>query len=192
MSSPLPPDAALANLPQGFAPDLAVFFKTWLGLRRAGAMLPRLSDYLDAPPFQLQPFVSILDLYGPDKVVVRLFGTALSAVAGQDFTKKTLDPIYPAQDLARAGSIAWRAVVHPAGYVCVRTVRSATGLALSSDCICLPLSAADDAPKCLVTYLRFPQQSPQPPKPDATGVVTSFRFVDWIDLGCGIPQTPPS
>jgi hypothetical protein len=190
MPSPLPSSAALAGLPTGYAPELEVFFQAWLDLRRPGVLLARLSDYLDRPPYKLQPFVSILDLHGPDKVVVRLFGTALGAVAGQDFTKKPIEPIYPAQDLARAGAIAWASVVHPAGYVCVRKVRSAQGLALSCDCICLPLAAEDSAPKCLITFLRFPNQSPQPPPANATAVVTAFKFINWIDLGAGTPPFP--
>lgn len=176
-------------LPPGLEPDLGLFYHAWLGLRR-GALVPSLRDYLDAPPFRLQPFVAILDIHSPEFITVRLFGTALTAIAGQEFTKKDLSPIYAAQELGRAGEIVWDAVTHPAGYICVRTVRTGHGLVLDCDCISLPLVVDAGAPKCLVTFVRFPQQTPRTPKPEMTGVVTRIRFVDWIDIGAGKPALP--
>jgi hypothetical protein len=174
-------------LPAGFSQDVGVFFNAWRGLRH-GALMPRLSDYLDAAPARLQPFVSIVDVHGPDKVLVRLFGTGLAAIAGQDFTKKDFSPIYAAQELARVGAIAWQAVNHPAGYFCMRTVRASNGLVLDCDCICLPLALDQTAPKCMITFVHLPAQLPRLPQTDAVSTVTAVRFISWLDIGAGTPN----
>lgn len=181
----------MLQLPPGYAPDVLAFFDAWSALR-AGAIVPRLSDYLDHAPPKLQPFVSIVDVHGPDKVLVRLFGTGMVGIVGHDFTKKDLTPIYSAKDLARVGAIAWQSVIHPAGYLCVRTVKTGHGLVLDCDCICLPLAVQTPLPKCMITFVSFPKQMPRRPGLAELGTVMAVRFVSWIDLGAGIPPPPSS
>jgi hypothetical protein len=172
-----------------FAPELTQFFDVWQSLR-TGTSLPTLADYLDAAPLSLQPAVSILDISSPDDITVRLFGTALVAMAGQDFTKQPLKAVYPALELNRVGRIAWAAASHPAGYICVRSVKSAGGFQLDSDSICLPLTANHGTARCLVTYMKFPEQLPKALPTDAASTVTNTEFIDWLDIGAGVPSKP--
>jgi hypothetical protein len=172
-----------------FAPELTQFYAVWQSLR-AGTVLPTLADYLDAAPAALQPSVSILDIHSSDDITVRLFGTALVAMAGHEFTKQPLKAVYPTLDLSRVGRIAWAAASHPAGYVCVRSVKTAGGFQLDSDSICLPLTANNGTARCLVTYMKFPQQLPKALPAHAASTVTNTEFIDWIDIGAGVPPRP--
>jgi hypothetical protein len=172
-----------------FAGELTQFFDVWQSLR-VGTNLPTLSDYLDAAPAALQPAVSILDISSPDDITVRLFGTALVTIAGRDFTKQPLSAAYPALELSRVGRIAWAAASHPVGYICVRSVRAAGGFQLDSDSICLPLTTNNGTSRCLVTYMKFPEQLPKMLPTTVASAVTNTEFIDWLDIGAGVPSRP--
>jgi hypothetical protein len=174
---------ALADLPA----ELTAFYRAWRKCGN-GELVPSLSAYLDAPSFGLQPYVSIFDLHDHTDVRIRLFGTGLVTLAGQDFTSRTVAPIYSREDMAFAASTAWRAAGHPAGYTCLRAVKSATGLLIQCECICLPLLPPAGVPRCMITMLHVPEVLPRIPADGDMRVITAFKLLNWVDIGAGIPE----
>ncbi len=180
----LPP--ALNGLPS----ELTAFYRTWLNCRHDG-VVPTLSAYLDAPSFRLQPYVSIFDLHDDTDVRIRLFGTGLVTLAGQDFTSRSVAPIYSRDDMAQAASTAWHAAGHPAGYTCLRAVKTASGQIIECECICLPLLPPANVPRCMITLLHISDDLPRlvAERDASLKTISAFRWLSWIDIGAGIPNT---
>jgi hypothetical protein len=168
------------------APSLAEFYAAWQACGK-GEIMPRLADYLDAPSFRLQPYVSIVDLHSNSDLRIRLFGTGLVTLAGQDFTSRSVAPIYTPEDMALACATAWTACGHPAGYTCMRAVRTSGGLIIECDCVCLPLIPPTGVPRCMITMLHVPEDLPRLSTEKDVRTISGFRWLDWIDIGAGVP-----
>lgn len=179
------PPAALLNTP----PALLELYRAWQGCRRHNALVPSLSDYLDAPSFRLQPVVAIGDIYSPTDIRIRLAGTGLVTLAGQDFTHEHVTDLIDPESLAAVGPEAWRAIKQPAGYTQLFTLRSANGLYFECFSLSLPLLPPASVPGCILTMMHIPSDVPRLPGAQETAMITSFKMLDWIDIGAGLPTT---
>jgi len=178
---------ALADLPGDTPADIREFLVHWFRLRFAGAV-PLLSDYLDRVHTQLQPFVMISDVGGPAAMRVRLMGTGLVAMLGQDATGGTIDQYYAPHIRESVGRAVGHVVRRPAGYLCVRTVRTAAGLVLSSPSICLPLNNPRFVGATIVSYTHVDRTLAELAQRERLDPVQDLRVTHWIDVGAGVPD----
>lgn len=178
---------ALAGLPGDTPDDIRDFLAHWFKLRIAGPV-PLLSDYLDRVVPRLQPFVMISDVGGPTAMRVRLMGTGLVAMLGQDATGGTIDQYYAPQIRDAVALAVEHVVRRPAGYLCVRTVRTVGGLVLSSPSICLPLHNPRFAGATIVSYTHVDRALADLATREQFDPVQDLRVTHWIDIGAGVPD----
>ena len=176
-----------AVLPPDTPSDIVDFFSYWSSLPRIG-LVPNLSDYLDRAPPKLQPYFGISDIHSPTKMTMRLFGTGLVELAGNDPTGTPLELLYSEKIRARMGKAVWDVVAMPAAYLCVRSIRRHSGRILDGASICLPLSNHSATANTAITYANFSKDDVKFAEQDQMELVQDWRVTHWIDLGAGVPD----
>ena len=88
-------------------PKLLTFFDHWRRLGN-GHQLPTLRSYLDDPPFDFQPFVTITDMYSADSIRIRLMGTGLVNAVGER-TGGGFNDSFTERAASVAGQLSWAA-----------------------------------------------------------------------------------
>jgi hypothetical protein len=166
--------------------DVVQFFERWAGLPKQ-ALVPKLSDYLDAAPIKLQPNVTIVDVHSPTEMTVRLFGTGLEEATGLNPTSQDLMLLFGEPIRAQAKWLVWTVVTHPVGYVCIRRVRTSAGLIVSCPAICLPIGVEAKDRQCFITYANVSAASQELAPEESLELVQEVEFLHWIDLGAGVP-----
>jgi hypothetical protein len=166
--------------------DVVQFFLRWSALPKIGLM-PRLSDYLDEAPPELQPNVTIVDVLSPTEMIVRLFGTGLEEASGLYPTAQSLRVLYGETLWPRAQKLVWAVVTHPVGYVCVRRVRTSAGLIVDCPAIGLPIGVDMPGRHCFITYANVSSASQELAPEENFELVQDLEFLGWIDLGAGVP-----
>lgn len=177
--------------PSTTAPDIIEFFESWEDLPASQAGIPRLRDYLDTARAHLQPNVTIVDVYSPTEMVVRLFGTRLESVSGLTPTTQDLMMLYSPEVRGLAQRLVWNTVSHPVGYVCTRRVRTKSGLLLDCPAIGLPIGLDDTNLKCFITYASVANAQDALAAKDSFVIVQDVVFEHWIDIGAGEPDGAP-
>jgi hypothetical protein len=167
------------------APEMAAFAAHWLRLRKV-SLVPRLSDFLDAPVPNLQPFVAISDVLAPDQIKVRLFATGLVEVMGER-TGSAIEEVYAKGAREAVCALAWEAVTRPVGYVCVRCIKTPSGLDLGISTISLPMLNASAAP-VVVSYIHITKKRVLLMEEAQADVVHHVELTHWIDIGAGTPE----
>ncbi|MDX2223938.1 MAG: PAS domain-containing protein, partial [Rhodospirillaceae bacterium] len=135
---------------------MATFFGYWNSLPKDHG-LPRLPDYLNRAPHDLQPTVAIVDIYTPTDLRVRLFGTALVDLIATELTGKAALSIYAPESHRFASSMAWQAVSQPCGYLCKRTFRSFSGAIITAPGIALPVRTDRSDCKTVINFTNLDQ-----------------------------------
>jgi len=164
--------------------DVQEFFLHWQALGKTG-LIPRLQNFLDAPPFKLQSEVAIVDVHADGAMRVRLFGRGLSSMAGSDWTGKDALANFHPEARTRAMYLSSTAVTRPCGYFVKRFVRrgvvetSAVGIGL------LLLYEGGDVG--LLVFSSLSDRSVQLLPGDGPGFVRATPLISWIDIGAGIP-----
>jgi len=169
--------------------DLVQFFERWDSLPKTGLM-PRLRDYLDTAPPQLQPNVVIVDVHADGTMIVRLFGTGLESASGLLPTTHNLMTLYGASVRNMAHRLVLTTVSHPVGYVCTRKVVTTKGAVVECPAIGLPVGVDDAHLKCFITYANIAGARASLSPRDSLELVQDITFHQWIDLGAGVPEAP--
>ncbi|MBL8642286.1 MAG: PAS domain-containing protein [Rhodospirillaceae bacterium] len=166
---------------------LDAFFAHWRSIPRAG-LIPALSDYLDRPKPDIQPFSMIVDL-GPHGMPVRLFGTGLTELLGLDATgfdyTQAVRPSRRAQVLERDAMCA----THPCGLRVTLEAVSGNGRAYTTTVLMLPLLRGPG----VYSLVRVSDISNYQTGPAAAEPIHISHYADaqWVDIGAGVPATPP-
>jgi hypothetical protein len=176
--------------PSTTVPDIIEFFESWEDLPMNG-LVPSLRDYLDGVTPHLQPNVTIVDVFGPTDMVVRLFGTRLESVSGLMPTMNNLMTLYSPDVQALAQHLVWEAVSRPVGYVCTRRVQTKAGRLVDCPAIGLPIGVDDPTMKCFITYASVANAQEALEARDNFQVVQDIVFHHWIDIGAGEPDGAP-
>lgn len=174
-------------LPQDTFPDVVKFYSYWISLPKSGR-LPRLSDYFDNAPPDLQPFVGISDVYSQTKQKLRLIGTGLVRLAGNDPTGADLGVLYAQTVRERAYELAWEVVNRPIGYLGIRDVRTTFGRIIHGPSICLPLDNPTSPATAVITYTHVERADASASDDDPMELVQDIQLTHWIDLGAGVPS----
>jgi hypothetical protein len=161
------------------------FQRHWAAIPKSGLM-PSLSDYLDRLNPRIQPWTIIVDI-NEDAMPVRLCGTGIAELLGNDFTGRdylsALNPASRGNVLARDRACA----THPCGLRLDLTASTITGRLFLDSVLALPVRRAHDA-VCLVRVSSIEQTTDWRELPMS---VLTYRSSQWIDIGAGIPAAPP-
>ena len=179
--------SAAELLPPGTPHDIMAFYDYWLALRR-GELVPTLQDYLDHAPSRLQPFVAICEVNSPTDMKVRLVGTGFVDLVGRDPTGAALMPLYARHTRERMSAAVWQLITKPAGYLCMRSIRTFAGRLVESPSICLPLVSRADKPKLILTYGQVAPDCIGLAETELFHLTMDWNLTTWLDLGAGVPE----
>jgi hypothetical protein len=173
----------------GFTTDLCgSFVAHWQSLRVGGA-LPRLQDFLSAPHPVLQPNVAIKDIIPPRVLRIRLFGTGLADVAGVDVTGRNVIDIAATETMAeQLWTLQDAAARHPVGLASTKLCATVSGRNIAVEDVELPLTPFPGGPPCLVCYVAQIETADYQHR---TFKLLSYTTARWIDIGWGVPSSPP-
>jgi hypothetical protein len=181
------PDNSATTLPTGTTSGIVEFFSYWSSLPKHG-LSPLLSDYLDRAPPRLQPYVSMVDIPHDAPPRLRYLGTALTTLSGRDRTGKPLQLLYTKSLWPLVTRLTREVVSRPVGYICTRSIRTASGRLAHTPAICLPMTNPKSAVPVLVTYAQLESAALSMGYGDALESVQGVTVLHWIDLGAGVPD----
>gem|GEM_PF-2419919 len=173
------------------SPEILDFWSHYRTLPQNGGRGPHLTDYLDSPPYHLQPRVAIADVTSPTEMRVRLYGSGLVELTGRDVVGNSNFEHHSPAIRALSGRYAWDAACRPCGYVTARAVTSKGGGIYQTQIITLPLNLKGEG-RCLVNFMASPMLDMTTPQAANSALFHSIAHLMWIDLGAGTPDAPPS
>jgi hypothetical protein len=160
------------------------FLDHWRALPRDG-LVPHLRAYLDRVVAHLQPSVVMLDVVSAARLEVRLFGTRLADLTGEEITKRNVLDIYPPELRTDVGTACVSIVSHPCGQLSKRAIRTSGGMLVAASSIALPLLIDRPVVGCVVAYTELHE----PVDTDETmAMVQRITARRWIDIGAGVPD----
>ncbi|MBL8642523.1 MAG: PAS domain-containing protein [Rhodospirillaceae bacterium] len=168
----------------GFSPAIQRFIAHWRSLLKDG-LVPTLTEFLNHPLPDLQPYVILLDVVSETEIPVRLLGTGLVQLTGREFTKTNALEIYAPHLRKRVGQTCMTIVRHPCGQITERLMNTAGGVTVATTGIALPLSTKSGAVNCIAAY-----NAPREPVAagDSAIVISDIIMSEWVDIGAGLPK----
>jgi hypothetical protein len=164
------------------------FFEHWKSLR-AGAALPLLRDFLSKPQPRLQPHVVIKDILPERGVLIRLHGTRLVELAGEDLTGQDLLDYSDTPEMADDLWFFQRGIVdHPVGLSVLKQTVTASGRNVRFEEFSLPMSPFRGGPPCVVGCVVLMEEVGSN---DTVSHMLTYSDAVWIDLGWGTPAFRP-
>lgn len=171
----------------GWSARASVFFEHWQSLR-SGTNAPTSEAFLDAPNPRVQANTFIFELVDDDRTVFRLVGTEIFMIWGKDFTKLSVEEAFSAE-LAAIYLAAPRACIPNTCGLWEQGVFGDTrGREVILELIYLPLRVNSGRPARLGGFLNCHGTSDTPASRIGLIALTDRK---WIDIGAGIPDTPP-
>ncbi|MEQ9643746.1 MAG: PAS domain-containing protein [Alphaproteobacteria bacterium] len=156
---------------------------------RSAALLPSRADMRLEHISALLANVSLLEVRGPDEAVVRLAGTRICEIFGQELKGTNyLDLVPPEVRLLRAQRLQY--MIHqPCGAILHGTYSARSGMAFRVEQVALPIRpvASNAAPQLISVAALLPGQ-PRPtnvPESELGRLPETFRF---LDVGAGLPN----
>jgi hypothetical protein len=173
--------SALADLPNASA-----LLRAWQGWR-GGDPVPRIDHVVAEDLGASLGHVSILDAYGPDEMVFRLFATAHAALINRDLTGENLVAITPYPQRAIRARRMWNLVTVPCGIVVSIDIAGSGAAKTPMTSLLLPIAPSrPEQPMRLFTSVDTGKRRVDPPHQPAITVPLSWHN-RYIDLGFGTP-----
>jgi hypothetical protein len=164
------------------------FFEHWQSLR-IGAALPFLRDFLSRPQPRLQPHVVIRDILPERRIHVRLHGTRLVELAGDDLTGQDLLDYSDTPEMAEDLWHFQRGVVdHPVGLKVLKRTLTAAGRRVTFEELSLPLGPFPGGPPCVIGCVVLLEEVSSN---DTVSHLLTYSDAAWIDIGWGTPAVQP-
>jgi hypothetical protein len=160
--------------------DFTDFVDHWKALKGA-ARAPLLADFLDRPVPVFQPWIAIIDI--GDDLILRLFGTALVAYYGADFTGKPAAMVYPPSTHATMRRFNSVIAATLCGAYAVSGGYTSTGRSADMLTVGLPLLRRDGLSTVWLTRVAVTLRMGETGAPERS-IVSEC----WIDLGNGMPR----
>jgi hypothetical protein len=179
-------DAHQQRKPRAIPRDVEAFLKHWQGIAKTG-LVPTLQDFLTARPFKHQSDVAIADVLGPTEMRIRLFGTGLSTLAGNDLTGRDVFSNFHPDAHANASMMGWNAVNIPCGYYVLRELRRGA-FETKAVGIGLPLLNEKTGKYSVVCFSSVADKLTDVIRGDESPFVRSCELLNWIDIGAGTPN----
>jgi hypothetical protein len=164
------------------------FYEHWQSLR-AGEALPHLRDFLSKPMPRLQPHVVIKDILAERGIHVRLHGTRLVELAGEDLTGQDLLDYSDTPEMAEDLWFFQRGIVdHRVGLSVIKQTVTASGRLIRFEELSLPLAPFPGGPPCVVGCVVLLEEVGTN---DTVSHLLTYSDADWIDVGWGTPAFQP-
>ncbi len=165
------------------------FLAYWLEAR-GGKPMPDAGDIRPRDFAQLLPYMRYLSWEGPERLVYRIFGTALAEVAKIDLTGMNMLDLVEQEHKARSvRGLQWLHEV-PCGLLQVRDITDANGLPRACEFLSLPVAPGADGKKRVIG----PGMLREKDAPEDFSLVvnqdsvTRLKRLVFIDIGYGIPD----
>ncbi|PCJ68798.1 MAG: hypothetical protein COA62_13280 [Rhodobiaceae bacterium] len=160
----------------------------WWMSARGDKDMPAADDVRMETLVELAPYLRYLGWDGPERLIVRLFGTALSAGMGQDMTGQDLFGFgdYPdrGSDIARLKLLH----SHPCGVVLFWEMADTAGGEHQMELLTLPVGAGADGGNRLIGTVMPVHQEARWESVLTYAEVPKLREAQFIDLGFGVPS----
>ncbi len=164
------------------------FYEHWQSLR-TGADLPYLKDFLSKPQPLLQPHVVIKDILPERGVIVRLHGTRLVELAGEDLTGQDLLDYSDTPEMADDLWFFQRGIVdHRVGLSVLKQTVTASGRNVRFEEASLPTAPFPGGPPCVIACVVLMEEVGTN---DTVSHMLTYSDPAWIDVGWGIPAFHP-
>lgn len=164
------------------------FYEHWQSLR-AGAAFPHLKDFLSKPQPRLQPHVVIKDILPERSIQVRLHGTRLVELAGEDLTGQDLLDYSDTPEMAEDLWFFQRGIVdHNVGLSVLKQTVTASGRHVRFEELSLPLAPFPGGPPCVVGCVVLLEDVGAN---DTVSHMLTYSDAGWIDVGWGTPAFRP-
>ena len=161
------------------------FFDFWHALPKTN-LLPRLADLLDRMPPQIAPYLSIVDVRGPEQAPIRFFGTQLVDQAAFDPTGMTVGELYSDALRPLAHRLLWTAATRPVGYLSHRKIVGRYGFVNVHPSCGLPIDIPTSGVRGVVNYSHTVTAGRE--IDDKAYLVQEMKLDSWIDIGAGMPE----
>ncbi|MEQ9446132.1 MAG: hypothetical protein RJS98_11240 [Rhodospirillaceae bacterium] len=165
------------------------FLEHWQSLCSDGQMIPTHANFLDHPHPSYAPFVHISEMSEDGTMIVRLMGTGLVERWGKDKTGEAMGADQPDAIRQALYNNTRQVISTPCGLRTEIELAASSGSEMVIEAITLPLGVAPGKPKRLVAFsalmrtLEYGEHSKR---------YKSLSNVEWINIGAGVPDQPPS
>ncbi|WP_421864219.1 PAS domain-containing protein [Parvibaculum sp.] len=166
------------------------FYAWWLEARGQNIM-PGPDNVNPRALVELLPYMRYLSWEADDRLVFRIYGSALEAATGIDLTGTNTfgdDMDYPgrAEDMARLKLLH----SHPCGLLLIRELRTPEGMPYLCELITLPVAAGIDGKNRIIGTVMAREQMPESEVDFKLAPPLTLRRAIFFDIGCGVPGVP--
>lgn len=164
------------------------FHAHWQSLR-VGDALPTLKDFLGRPQPHLQPHIVIKDILPTKNIRVRLHGTRLVELAGEDLTGQDLLDYADTPEMAEDLWCFQRSIVdHRVGLTVLKNTVTSSERDLTFEEVSLPVEGFPGGPPCVIGSVVLMEAINTN---DTVSHLLAYSSANWIDLGWGVPAYHP-
>jgi hypothetical protein len=166
------------------------FYAWWLEARGARAM-PAPEDVNPRALVELLPYMRYLSWEAEDRLVFRIYGSALEAATGIDLTGTNTfgdNMDYPgrAEDMARLKLLH----SHPCGLLLIRELRTPEGQPYLCELMTLPVAAGADGKNRVIGTVMARERMPESDVDFRLAPPLTLRRAIFFDIGFGVPDVP--
>ena len=168
--------------------ECAGFFAHWQSLRGEGHAVPLHRDFLDNPNPRYAPFVHVSEISDEGTMIIRLMGTGLVERWGKEKTGEAMGEGQPKSVREALYANTRQVILNPCGLRSEIELAASSGSEMVIEAITLPLIVESGRPGRIVAYsalmrkLKYGEYSER---------YKRLANVEWIDIGAGIPESPP-
>lgn len=181
------PDTIDLALPPSLTPVGRDFVAYWHSLR-AGQFLPDREDIDPGAIKHLLPFLVIHDLVAPDRIELRLVGTAVAEDYGTDITGWNYLDMVETGRRDKASESFFMLHNHPVGMTVTLRATTRSGSSWLRQTVDLPISDIRHNRKLVISCSLRADQGRQAETVNASLQVQSVAHRELIDIGAGIPD----
>ncbi len=164
------------------------FHAHWQSLR-VGDALPTLKDFLSRPQPRLQPHIVIKDILPTKNIRVRLHGTRLVELAGEDLTGQDLLDYSDTPDMAEDLWCFQRSIVeHRVGLSVLKNTVTSSERDITFEEVSLPVEGFPGGPPCVIGSVVLMEAINSN---DTVSHLLAYSGAQWIDIGWGVPAYHP-
>lgn len=166
------------------------FYSWWLEARGQNIM-PSPADVNPRALVELLPYMRYLSWEGDERLVFRIYGSALEAATGIDLTGTNTfgdDIDYPgrAEDIARLKLLH----SHPCGLLLIRELRTPEGQPYLCELITLPVAGGEDGKNRIIGTVMAREQMSGSEVDFKLAPPLTLRRAIFFDVGMGVPDVP--
>ncbi len=169
------------------APSSLALLQSWLRWRK-GNLIPTASDVVAEDLRSAISGVSVLEVYSPERVIFRLFGSVHAGISGTELKGENLIDLTPPEEREARMSRIWNVASIPCGSVYAMKLTRESGMQTPVRGLVLPVAPrVSDAPMRAYATIDIMGEAAMP---DGTTVdiVPGLDEQVYLDVGFGTPK----